>query len=160
MTKRYLSFLGLSGLIFAIDQFVKYYIRNTLYKKVFGTEFISLGDFKTKFHLAYNKGISFSLFSSDNQTPILGLTALIVIILLIWLSRNKNIISSVGIASIIGGAIGNIFDRINLGGVVDFISVSYGKYYFPTFNTADIFITIGVLLILCEDIFAKRSKKL
>ena len=160
MTKRYILFLGLAGLIFAIDQFVKYFIRNTLYKKIFGTDLISLGEFKINLHLALNKGISFSLFSNDNQTPILGLTALIVLILLIWLKRNQNTISSVGISGIIGGAIGNIFDRINLGGVVDFISVSYDKYYFPTFNTADTFITIGVVLILCEDIFAKRSKKL
>ena len=160
MGKKYIGFLGLATLFFAIDQFVKYYIRNTLYKKVFGTELIAIGDFKVKFHLAYNKGISFSLLSNENQLPILGLTGLIVLILLIWLKRTQNVVSSVGITMIIGGAIGNIFDRINLGGVVDFISISYGKYYFPTFNTADIFITFGVILILCEDIFAKKSKKL
>ena len=152
--------MGFAGLLFGIDQFAKYYIRNTLYKKIFGTDLISLGEFKIKLHLAINKGISFSLFTNDNQTPILGLTALIVLILLIWLKRNSSNISSFGIAMIIGGAIGNIFDRINLGGVVDFISVSYSKYYFPTFNTADTFITIGVILILCEDIFAKKRKKL
>jgi len=152
-------FIILSTFFFILDQFVKYWVQNTVYKNVFGIEIFKIGDFNIKFQYALNKGISFSMFGNDNQLPILFISSILVIILIFWLKRNKNIISSVGISILIGGAIGNIYDRINIGGVIDFIKISYGEYSFPTFNSADTFIFIGVILILCEDIFAKKSKK-
>ena len=81
-----------------IDQFVKYWVRDTLYKNVFGTEIFRIGDFNIKFQYALNKGISFSMFGNDNQLPILFISSILVIILIFWLKRNKNIVSSVGIS--------------------------------------------------------------
>ncbi len=159
MRMRFYFFIILSTIFFMIDQFVKYWVRDTLYKNVFGTEIFRIGDFNIKFQYALNKGISFSMFGNDNQLPILFISSILVIILIFWLKRNKNIVSSVGISILIGGAIGNIYDRINIGGVIDFIKVSYAEYSFPTFNSADTFIFIGVMLILFEDVFAKKSKK-
>ncbi|MGB1361369.1 MAG: signal peptidase II [Alphaproteobacteria bacterium] len=159
MRIQFYLFLILSSLFFIADQFSKYWVKNTFYKKMFGTNIFELGEFEINLHVAINKGVSFSMFSNDNQLPIILLTGAIILGLVIWLKKTSQYLTSTGLSMILGGAIGNLIDRMAIGGVVDFISVSYDKYYFPTFNVADILIFSGVVLIFFQDMFAKTIKK-
>ena len=99
--------------------------------------------------LVFNRGVSFGMFSGQNQPLLLTAISLIIIgILLVWLWRNNSKIISAGIGLIIGGAMGNILDRIRYGAVVDFLDFHVGALHWPAFNLADSFVFIGVV-ILC-----------
>ena len=76
-----------------------------------------------------------------------------VTILIIWLYRNKKPYLAVAISLVIGGAMGNIIDRIYNGAVADFLDFHIKSYHWPAFNLADTFIFIGVFLLLAEEIF-------
>ncbi len=100
---------------------------------------------------AWNYGISFGLFSQHVQYSnyaFLIINCLIVGYLVATLRSSTNHIQSYGIAIIIGGAIGNLIDRLARGAVFDFIHLHYEQYNFPAFNLADAFINIGVALVL------------
>lgn len=122
--------------------------------------FIEITPFFNLF-LTYNKGVSFS-FLSTNTTygPYLlsGLSLLICIGLILWLYREKNKIIQTGIALILGGAIGNITDRIRLGAVIDFLDFHYNIHHWPAFNVADMAICFGAFLIFLQLILTKDKK--
>lgn len=102
--------------------------------------------------LAYNKGIAFSL--GHHSTLPLGMVILIINIILSvviarWLYDAKSsLVEKVALSAILGGALGNLWDRLLLGKVVDFIDVYWQEWHWPTFNVADSFITVGVCLYL------------
>jgi signal peptidase II len=111
--------------------------------------------------LVWNTGISFSMFSSgDNLTMyiILAIQVSIVILLLFWMKNSKNMLQFFIFGLIIGGAFGNIIDRVHYGAVVDFIDFFYNQYHFPTFNFADIAISVGCFLWLVENIFLTKNQ--
>lgn len=111
--------------------------------------------------LTFNKGVSFSLLSSDSPyAPILlSLFALAVSGLLIyWIQKEKNKIVRFGLSLILGGAIGNVIDRIRFGSVVDFLDFYWKDYHWPAFNIADSTICIGVFILLIIS-FKKGEKK-
>ena len=108
--------------------------------------------------LAWNYGISFSLFDSGTDTMIIILICLQIIIvgvLLMWLRNAQTIWMKIGGGLIVGGALGNIIDRISYGAVVDFIDFYIKGYHFPTFNFADTCISIGVCLWLVDLFISK-----
>ncbi len=97
--------------------------------------------------LAWNTGISFSLFNSGESATIaiLIVVQLCIVALLLWhLKQTETRLLAVGIGFIVGGAIGNIADRLHYGAVVDFLDFHAAGYHFPTFNLADTCITVGV----------------
>lgn len=99
--------------------------------------------------LISNDGAAFSLFS--------GMTILFVIIAIgVLLYINRYIVTDakhfLSISLVIGGILGNLFDRIFYGEVIDFLSFNIGKHYFPIFNFADVFICVGVFLLILENI--------
>lgn len=101
--------------------------------------------------LGFNTGVSFGMFGGTfAQSPYLlsGLMALIagIVCLMIWRTRSLREAAAFGL--IVGGALGNIADRLRLGAVVDFIDLHYAGWRWPTFNTADIAIVFGVALLL------------
>ena len=99
----------------------------------------------------HNFGISFGLFSGILPVWFIVLLGIaMIIILIIWIIRSSNEIEKWGILLIIAGAISNIGDRMLNNYVLDFIFLHYKQYYWPAFNFADIYITIGVLLIIIE----------
>lgn len=108
--------------------------------------------------LAYNRGVSFSLFTSDSAMAPLILSAialLIVIGLSVWIWRMQNFRLSLAVALIIGGALGNVIDRIRLGAVVDFIDLHYAGWHWPAFNLADSAITLGAILVLLDGLLRR-----
>jgi signal peptidase II len=101
--------------------------------------------------LVWNRGVSFSMFSSTAEAGrwILAAAGLIVTAFLARLMlREKSGLSRVGYAMVIAGALGNVFDRIRYGAVVDFLDFYVGSHHWPAFNAADISISLGVALLL------------
>ncbi|HEY0962686.1 MAG TPA: signal peptidase II [Pseudomonadales bacterium] len=105
--------------------------------------------------LAHNTGASFSFLADAGGWQRWGLSAIALaasILIVVWLLRlpRQQMLLGSALACILGGAIGNGFDRITLGYVVDFISVYYGEWRFATFNVADIALNVGALLIVID----------
>ena len=113
--------------------------------------------------LTYNRGAAFSFLSDASgwQRWVFVLLALAVsVALLIWMRRLRarvHALLACGLALIVGGALGNMLDRLTTGRVVDFIHVHWGGHYFPAFNIADSAITVGAVLLLGFGLFAKKA---
>ena len=109
--------------------------------------------------LAYNTGVSFSMFS-NNSPYILSAFALVVCAgLAWWMKSEQDKLTRIGLSLIIGGAISNVIDRFLYGAVIDFLDFYVGSYHWPTFNIADSAICIGAFLICLKSVFLKREKK-
>ena len=111
------------------------------------------------FYLVFNTGIGFGLVSLESNIYYHILTAIIAIInivLIIFLTRAKGIYFYL-IALIVGGSLGNLFDRIKYYAVPDFIDIHIGDFHWFIFNVADIFITIGIIGLIFAELF-KRKK--
>lgn len=103
--------------------------------------------------LVGNQGVSFSLFSSPDELRrwiILGLTSLVILVLFIWFLRSKKATLIAGLSLVIGGAIGNIIDRVRLDAVIDFIDFHMMGWHWPAFNLADSFIFVGVIFLIWD----------
>ena len=115
--------------------------------------------------LAYNRGAAFSFLSDASgwQRWFFAVLAIVVSIAIIfWLRRLRSTEKCQGLALslILGGALGNVWDRIQLGYVVDFIDVYYGAWHWPVFNIADSAITVGAVLLIVDAFIGKRSEVL
>ena len=110
--------------------------------------------------LIYNRGMSFGLFNGAgglNALLVSLVAAAIVAVLIYWLSRVESPLLAVAIGLIIGGAIGNVVDRIRLGAVVDFLDFHAGSWHWPAFNVADSAICIGVAVMLLDGLLLRRE---
>lgn len=144
-------------LIFLIDQLSKWAI----------VRHLSLGEVMPlfpglRFTLAHNTGIAFSLFNdSNNLQQILLLLAIICIctVMAIWLAKTpyQDKWSGVALVFIFGGALGNLFDRVWHGYVIDFIDFYVGHWHFFTFNLADSFVSIGAFMMVLSILFSSKS---
>ena len=107
--------------------------------------------------LGMNPGVSFGALG---DVPWWGLTVLglaIITGLIVWMWRETSSVVVGGLALIVGGALGNVVDRVRHGAVVDFLDLSVGTYHWPAFNLADTAITIGVVLLLWDGFRDARS---
>lgn len=140
-------------LAFSIDRFSKIKVIEKLSENIYYVnEYIN-------FNLVWNTGIGFGLFSS-NSTIVYNLITLIIslaIASLIYFFINSTLLGKISLSLIIGGALGNLYDRILFNAVPDFIDLYYGNFHWFTFNCADIFITIGIILFLLGDILKKND---
>ena len=141
--------LWLSALVVALDQITKFTVtsRFQLGDSVTITSFFNMV-------LAYNTGAAFSFLADAGGWQrifftIIAVIASIVIIVLLRKPQNHRLFNA-ALALILGGAIGNLIDRVLLGHVVDFIQVHAGGYYWPAFNVADSAITIGAALLIWD----------
>ena len=142
--------------IFFLDRITKIYLINL---QADGTDI----DFYIypflNFHLVWNTGIGFGLASLEANIYYHILTSVIVIInigLIFLLIRSKKVYTYL-IALIIGGSLGNLFDRIYYYAVPDFIDLHLGNYHWFIFNVADIFITVGIIGIIVAELFKKEK---
>ena len=110
------------------------------------------------FDLVWNTGISFGLFSqtATDYYHLMSLLILFVIIFLIYLIRKADFKEKVLFSLIFGGAVGNFYDRVTFYAVPDFIDLHINELHWFTFNIADIFITIGVTLLIIKDLVLKK----
>ena len=112
--------------------------------------------------LVWNRGVSFGLFpagSATGQWFLIGVAALIVAVLVVWLRRAEDRKTLCAIGLIVGGAVGNVIDRILHGAVVDFIDWHVGGYHWPAFNIADSAITVGAVLLILDSLTSKPHNK-
>lgn len=110
--------------------------------------------------LTCNRGMSFGMFNTGPglSVPLFSIAAVVIVaVLLFWLSRVRSDLLSSAIGLIIGGAIGNVIDRLRFGGVIDFLYFHLGSWYWPAFNVADSAICIGVFVMLFEGLLARRQ---
>ncbi len=142
------------GIVLILDHLTKWLIRDVVLD---GARYIEITGF---FNLVevWNRGVSFGLFASSSPwTPVL-LSALAIgisIVLLVWLRKAETLLLSIALGIVIGGAVGNVVDRILWGHVFDFLDFHIAGYHWPAFNVADSAITIGVALILIDGFIAK-----
>ncbi len=112
--------------------------------------------------MVWNEGISFGLFSDGSTSPfvMIAIALLITGLFSVWLARAKTWFLALSLALVIGGAIGNIIDRVRFGAVADFLDFHVAGYHWPAFNLADSCITIGVAFVILDGLFlAPRREK-
>jgi signal peptidase II len=113
--------------------------------------------------LVFNKGVSFGVFNDGDgawQAWILSALAVAICIgLLVWQWRHPEGHKALAIGLIVGGAIGNVVDRLRLGAVIDFLDLHVAGWHWPAFNVADSAITLGVLVIIFAELLSKRSSQ-
>jgi len=109
--------------------------------------------------LRWNRGISFSLLAQESAAGrwlLLALTAIVTALIALWLWRARALLVGLGLGLIIGGAIGNGYDRLVYGAVVDFLDLhAFGRHFF-VFNLADAAINLGVALLIVDGLFGAR----
>ncbi|MCF6293698.1 MAG: signal peptidase II [Robiginitomaculum sp.] len=152
--------LLLSTVIIIADQISKYWIMYGLKLREYPYGHLELSPI-VDLTFVWNRGVSFGMFAADGMLGrvLLSLFALLVIVLvLLWLLKADNRFLSIALGMIIGGAIGNLIDRIQYGMVVDFINFS-DIYFIWVFNIADASISIGAVLILIEAIVLEPRRK-
>ena len=143
-------------LIFLLDRLSKEIILNLA--TPIGEYYLRVNSF-LNLNLIWNEGIAFGLFSFDQNIYYNLITIIIILItiILLWLMVKSSKIEKVGFSMVIGGSIGNFSDRIYYSAVPDFIDINYNGFHWFVFNVADIFITLGVLILIYCEIFLKEK---
>ena len=151
-----LKYYLLSSIVFLSDQFVKI----QAIKLVTDEQFIKINSYLYLVHFK-NEGAAFSFLSNAGgwQRYFLSIVAAIASVFIIFMiKKNKeNIFLALGLSLILGGAVGNLYDRLSLGHVTDFLYFHFNDYYWPAFNIADAAITIGAAIIIYDSIFKKNK---
>ena len=108
--------------------------------------------------MVWNPGISFGMFAGASQ-PLLftGISLAIMLMLLAWLFKNTSLFTAFALGNILGGAAGNVIDRLRFGAVADFFDFHLGGYHWPAFNIADATIFIGVVLLCAGSMLVKTN---
>lgn len=152
----FLLWLGLSSFLLILDQLTKVIAKNSLFEGVSQpvTSFLN-------WTLVYNSGAAFSFLAQAGgwQRWFFTGVGIIAALIMIWLIRKNShqTIFSLALSLVLSGAIGNVIDRIIYGAVVDFVDVHYMGWHWPAFNIADSAISIGVILLIVDEI--KRVNK-
>ena len=155
--KKITIFVSVLVLIFFLDRISKIYILQLASKSedinIYINQFLS-------FNLVWNKGIAFGLFSFEKSAIYNFITSIIVIInlIILYLAFIYKDIRAYFFIVILGGSLGNLFDRFYYGSVPDFIDINFKGYHWFIFNVSDIFITVGVIcLIIAELLMNKKN---
>jgi len=151
-----LKYFLLSSLVFLSDQFTKIQI----IKHITGEYFIRINSYFYLVHFK-NQGAAFSFLSDAGgwQRYFLSIVAAIASVFIIFMIKKhkKDTYMALGLSLILGGAFGNLYDRISLGHVTDFLYFHFNDYYWPAFNIADTAITVGAVIIIYDSIFKKNK---
>ena len=144
-------------LVVIIDQLTKYVVLHHVLKEYAAVIITPFFDIVR----AWNTGVSFSMFNNWGISGVYilsGVALLIVCFLVKWLSAEKNRTMQLALGFIIGGAIGNVIDRVRLGAVFDFLDFHLGDSHWPAFNAADSFICIGATVIIIHSVFFNKKE--
>jgi|TARA_B100001093_G_scaffold333190_1_gene318175 signal peptidase II len=149
LRKQNIYSLLLISLIFGLDRFSKIKILNNFSDNTyFVSNYINLD-------LIWNTGIGFGLLSSDSNViyNVITIIIFLVILILFYLAAVSRKLDNIIFSIIIGGALGNLYDRLFYSAVPDFIDLHYENLHWFTFNLADIFITLGIITFIAKDFF-------
>jgi len=150
--------LALATLVVVLDQLGKWWILERIMlppRVIEVTSFFNLV-------LTWNRGVSFGMFNTDSpfNVWVLPLVAVAIVVMLVaWLTRADRQLLAIALGSIIGGAIGNLIDRVRFGAVADFLDVHAFGYHWPAFNVADSAITIGVAVLIFDSVFGTAEHR-
>ena len=157
LTKNFYINLSIIFSIFIIDRITKIYVvsvngKNS-YEELYSSKFLNI-------NLIWNEGIAFGPLSFDqnNLYNLLTLIISIIVIVILKMIINSYGIKRYGLMMIFGGALGNLFDRIFYKAVPDFIDFHIGEFHWFVFNVADIFITIGVIIMILYELILNNKK--
>ena len=141
--------------IFVFDRVSKIWIINQQEQNstIFINKFLN-------FELIWNTGIGFGLFSTDPNLfyNLTSLFIFLVVLFLFYLIFRSNFFDKICFSIVLGGALGNLYDRLVYFAVPDFIDFHIGDFHWFTFNIADIFITVGIILLIIKDLFFKKNE--
>ncbi len=154
----YLGWIGLALVVVIADQWTKALALELL---DYGRPVEILPVFNIT--LQYNRGAAFSFLSEAGGWQRWFFTAVALVasvVIAIWLARlnREDKLLAASLSLILGGAVGNLWDRVQLGYVVDFISLHYHDWYFPTFNVADSAVTVGAGLMILDALLQSRRQ--
>ena len=152
----YISF-SIVALIYFLDRFSKIYViqlvKNNLGSDIFNSAYLNIV-------LIWNKGIAFGLLSFDKVFIYNAITSIIAginIVILVMIIKNKGF-KKHSLLLVLGGSLGNMFDRIYYTAVPDFIDFHINNFHWFVFNVADIFITMGIILLILDELFFNNKK--
>tara|TARA_B100001057_G_scaffold464122_1_gene518964 strand:+ start:183 stop:683 length:501 start_codon:yes stop_codon:yes gene_type:complete len=157
LNKSFYTNLSITFLIFITDRISKIYVVNlsdqSYTRDLYSSKFLNI-------NLIWNEGIAFGLFSfnQNNLYNLLTLIISIIVIVILKMIINSYGIKKYGLMMIFGGALGNLFDRIFYKAVPDFIDFHIGDFHWFVFNVADIFITIGVIIMILYELILNNQK--
>jgi signal peptidase II len=155
--KLFYKLCGLAAVAVLLDQVTKFWVFRIVLENE--SERVILPVFSLV--KRYNTGISFSFLATDHAYGpwiFAALAAVIAFGLLIWLSQTAERLPAVGLALVVGGAIGNVIDRVREGAVMDFLLFHWHDLAWPAFNLADSFITVGVALLIFDGVFGGKKR--
>jgi signal peptidase II len=152
-----MKWLAVSVLVVVLDQLTKYLAEAQL---GYADPVAVLPSFNLT--LLYNRGAAFSFLSEAGgwQRWFFVTVSVLAAVLITWWLRRltpHQWLMALALALILGGAIGNLIDRLLLGHVIDFIQLYYGSFYWPAFNIADSAITLGAALVIWDSVFTRRE---
>ena len=158
MFKKHLLDFSIIIFIFIIDRVSKLLIIGS--PETYEQYGLSITSF-LNFNLIWNEGIAFGLFSFDDKFYYNLITILIcsITIIIIWLLLKSEGFERLSFLMIVGGSLGNIFDRIFYSAVPDFIDIHINNFHWFIFNVADIFITIGILCLISIEIIGNKKNR-
>ena len=149
--------LGIAAVVLVLDQITKWVILEMVMqppRTIEVTGFFNLV-------MVWNRGVSFGLFANEAEATrwvLIAVALAITAALVVWLRRADRGLLVVAIGLVIGGAVGNVIDRLQYGAVADFLDFHLLGYHWPAFNIADSAISIGVVLILIESLFGRGTE--
>ena len=153
----YISFLIVTSIYF-LDRLTKIYViqldKNNLGSDIFNSAYLNIV-------LIWNKGIAFGLFSfnESNLYNILSLIISIIVVILVIMSLKSHGFKRYSLLMIVGGALGNLHDRIFFNAVPDFIDFHVGNFHWFIFNVSDIFITLGIISMIVLELADNKIEK-
>lgn len=149
----------IAAVVLVLDQLSKYWVL-ALYDLPVKTSVEILPFFSLT--MVWNKGISLGLFQANGDLGrwvLIAITVIVTILLTFWLAKAQGNVLKLALGLVIGGAVGNIIDRLRFGAVVDFVHLHAFDYSFYVFNVADAAITIGVLCLLLDAYLVSKEEK-
>ena len=159
MAERRLGFI-VALIMFALDQLSKYWVTGPLGINQIGDQLYLLPIFN--FTYTENQGISLGLLNATNPVGrwmLVTLTSAIAIGVAVWIGREKNRIDQIALGMVLGGALGNIFDRTRHGYVTDFLHLHFGDFRpFLIFNVGDAAISIAVVILLLRAFLSRKEQ--
>jgi len=147
-------------LVFALDQFSKWFVTGPLGLNQLGEQFYILSFFQ--FTYTENNGISLGLFNATTNVGrwmLVTLTSAIAVAVAFWIGREKHWLDRAALGMVLGGALGNILDRVRHGYVVDFADLHFGEWRpFLVFNVGDAAISIAVVILLMRAFLTRKDR--
>ena len=158
LSKNFYINFSIVALIYSLDRLTKIYViqldKNNLGSDIFNSAYLNIV-------LIWNKGIAFGLlsFNESHLYNILSLLISIIVVILVIMSLKSHGFKRYSLLMIVGGALGNLHDRIYFNAVPDFIDFHVGNFHWFIFNVSDIFITLGVISMIVLELVDNKTEK-